>query len=143
MSETISKASVCEILADIYPTDGEKVVAVKEVDKAYEAIQQLPSTQPERMRFVQQAVNMIMHTAKSDSIKDKSFRNAARLIQNAIDGEPQDFEPIPDEPQRKKGEWTDDNACPFCGFQPWYERDIHTLSYCPNCGADMRGGMKE
>lgn len=48
MNNLISKASVCEILADIYPTDGEKVVAVKEVDKAYEAIQQLPSAQPER-----------------------------------------------------------------------------------------------
>lgn len=45
--DLISKASVCEILADIYPTDGEKVVAVKEVDKAYEAIQQLPSAQPD------------------------------------------------------------------------------------------------
>lgn len=43
------------------------------------------------------------------------------------------------QPERKAGEWTDDNACPFCGFQPWYERDIHTLSFCPNCGADMRG----
>lgn len=31
---------------------------------------------------------------------DKCFRNAARLIQNAIDGEPQDFELIPDEPER-------------------------------------------
>ena len=45
--DCVSKTSVCEILADIYPTDGEKVVAVKEVDKAYEAIQQLPSAQPE------------------------------------------------------------------------------------------------
>lgn len=43
------------------------------------------------------------------------------------------------QPERKRGEWTDDNACPFCGFQPWYERDIHSLSFCPNCGADMRG----
>lgn len=42
------------------------------------------------------------------------------------------------QPERLKGRWTDNNACPFCGFQPWYERDIHTLSYCPNCGADMR-----
>lgn len=41
---------------------------------------------------------------------------------------------------RKTGEWTSENACEFCGFQPWYENDIHTLSYCPNCGADMRGG---
>ncbi|MCR4671971.1 MAG: hypothetical protein K5637_01875 [Lachnospiraceae bacterium] len=39
--------------------------------------------------------------------------------------------------ERKTGRWTDNNACPFCGFQPWYERDIHTLSFCPNCGAKM------
>ena len=45
----------------------------------------------------------------------------------------------PAQPKRKKGKWTNENACEFCGFQPWYERDIHTLSFCPNCGADMRG----
>ena len=44
---------------------------------------------------------------------------------------------------RKTGEWTSENACEFCGFQPWYENDIHTLSFCPNCGADMRGGNHE
>lgn len=43
------------------------------------------------------------------------------------------------EPQRKKGRWTKDNACEFCGFQPWFERGIHTLSFCPNCGARMEG----
>lgn len=43
------------------------------------------------------------------------------------------------EPERKRGKWTKENACEFCGFQPWFERDIHTLSFCPNCGADMRG----
>lgn len=48
MNDLISKASVCEILADIYPTDGEKVVAVKKVDEAYEAILQLPYEQPEQ-----------------------------------------------------------------------------------------------
>lgn len=41
---------------------------------------------------------------------------------------------------RPSGEWTDMCACSICGFQPWYERDIHTLSYCPNCGAKMRSG---
>lgn len=48
-------------------------------------------------------------------------------------------EQTPAQPERKVGKWTEDNACEFCGFKPWYERDIHTLSYCPNCGADMRG----
>ena len=43
------------------------------------------------------------------------------------------------QPERKNGEWTKDCACGICGFKPWYERDIHTLSFCPNCGADMRG----
>ena len=41
------------------------------------------------------------------------------------------------QPEREKGEWTKDCACEICGFKPWYERDIHTLSFCPNCGADM------
>lgn len=40
--------------------------------------------------------------------------------------------------EREKGDWTNDASCPFCGFQPWYEKDIHTLSFCPNCGADMK-----
>ena len=35
----------------------------------------------------------------------------------------------------KTGKWGDANECSECGFQPWFERDIHTLSYCPNCGA--------
>ena len=43
------------------------------------------------------------------------------------------------QPERKKGEWTKNNSCPFCGFLPWYEGDIHTLSFCSNCGSDMRG----
>lgn len=49
---------------------------------------------------------------------------------------------IDDQPtieERKKGKWTSEEACEFCGFQPWYENDIHTLLFCPNCGADMRG----
>lgn len=42
------------------------------------------------------------------------------------------------EAERRRGKWTKENACEICGFQPWYERDIHTLSFCPHCGADMR-----
>ena len=47
MSDAISKSSVCEILADIYPTDGEKVVEVHRLDEAYDRVLQLPSAQPD------------------------------------------------------------------------------------------------
>ena len=47
------------------------------------------------------------------------------------------------QPEREKGKWTKDCACEICGFKPWYERDIHTLSFCPNCGAKMSGGEQE
>lgn len=50
MNDLIDKLSVCEILADIYPTDGEKVVGVERIDKAYEAVLTLPSAQPEIIR---------------------------------------------------------------------------------------------
>ena len=40
------------------------------------------------------------------------------------------------------GRWGENGDCSECGFQPWYERDIHTLSYCPNCGAKMDGGQE-
>ena len=32
--------------------------------------------------------------------------------------------------------------CSVCGDSPYYSNDIHTLNYCPNCGADMRGGQE-
>lgn len=49
------------------------------------------------------------------------------------------IEDAPTVEERKKGKWGENGECQFCGFQPWYENDIHTLSFCPNCGADMRG----
>lgn len=51
--------------------------------------------QNDRMKFVQEAVNTLMNSSETNSVKDKCFRNAARFVQNAIDGEPQDFERIP------------------------------------------------
>ena len=35
--------------------------------------------------------------------------------------------------------WGSKNECSGCGCQPWYERDIRFLHYCPNCGARMDG----
>ncbi len=44
---------------------------------------------------------------------------------------PADAQPV------RHGRWGKYNDCSECGCQPWYERDIHTLKYCPNCGAKM------
>lgn len=43
MDDLISKADVCEILADMYPTDGEAVISYKEIDRAYTKVQCLPT----------------------------------------------------------------------------------------------------
>ena len=48
MNDYISKSSVCEILSDLYPMDGEKVVPVKEINKAYEKIIQLQYEEPKQ-----------------------------------------------------------------------------------------------
>ena len=53
--------------------------------------------------------------------------------------------------ERPKGEWTDLStdgrhigwiACSVCGQEPPSESNLAT-DFCPNCGADMRGGDKE
>ena len=46
-------------------------------------------------------------------------------------------------PDIKIGKWTKENACSECGCQPWYERDIRSLHYCPNCGAKMEGAADD
>lgn len=37
----------------------------------------------------------------------------------------------------RHGRWGKKNECSECGCQPWFERDIRSLHYCPNCGARM------
>ena len=52
----------------------------------------------DRMKYVQETVNTMLNACTTNSIKDKVFRNAARFVQNAIDGKAPDFEKI-DEPE--------------------------------------------
>lgn len=60
------------------------------------AIESLKKDIEGRMKYVQETVSTIISICKSDSIHDKCFRNAARFVQNAIDGSDPDFELIPD-----------------------------------------------
>ena len=83
------------------------------------------------------------HGQKGEKMDDLISRQALceyALNQKDKSVSPNDIMRFPSaQPERKIGTWTKDASCPFCGFKPWYERDIHTLSFCPNCGADMRG----
>lgn len=45
--------------------------------------------------------------------------------------------PSADVVERKAGTWGKENECSECGCQPWFYHDIHTLNFCPNCGARM------
>ena len=81
------------------------------------------------------ALKKVFHAEWDDVLVwDESGETTADQFCNLVDEAPNiEAEPV------KRGKWTKVNACSLCGFQPWYERDIHTLSYCPNCGAKMEG----
>ena len=55
-----------------------------------------------------------------------------RTLEEVVDGQPT-IDPV------KHGRWNEVNACNLCGCSPWFERDIHTLNFCPKCGAKMDG----
>jgi len=87
----------------------------------------------------QQAIDAVKNTL-SEYEGDYDCRSRYGVIMDSVENLKK-LPPI--QPERKKGTWTKDASCPFCGFKPWYERDIHTLSFCPNCGADMKGKTNE
>ena len=71
--------------------------------------------------------------------------DSAEYISECISG----LEKLPSaQPERKKGKWIESDItnekyiCSICGGECWYydtQRDVAKSSYCPNCGADMRG----
>lgn len=50
--------------------------------------------------------------------------------------------PSADVVERKRGKWFKNDIgyirCPICGYNDFVER-LDYFSFCPNCGADMRG----
>lgn len=81
----------------------------------------------EALERVKQAVHTIMAIADEDTVRDKAFRNAAKLIQNAIDGEYFDFELISEQKESIKWPSTDDmsyacknipESCRHCSNHP-------------------------
>ena len=52
---------------------------------------------PDRLKYVREAISNILHHCNTNSNVDKAFRNSARLIQNALDGEYVEFEKIDEE----------------------------------------------
>ena len=62
-------------------------------DFCIDAIDNAPTVEG-RMFYVQETVNTILNSCTGNTDIDKAFRNAARLVQNAIDGKSVDFEEI-------------------------------------------------
>lgn len=69
-----------------------------------------------------------------DSVCDGDMNRTRRAAQRVIAQLP-----AVDAAQVVHARWGESAECSVCGFQPWYEHNIHTLSYCPNCGAKMDG----
>lgn len=82
----------------------------------------------------QAAIEAIEEHIKEDTVGADWYNMVRRHMKELIEVLPS---------ARRTGKWTKENACEFCGFQPWYENDIHTLSFCPNCGAKMDGERKD
>jgi hypothetical protein len=90
----------------------------------YRIIEDMPSAD----RLIKEAVSTLIHT-KGDDAVSVAFRNAGRFVQNAIDGEPPEFEEIPTGEWRlnSNGYWRctkcgaigdkSDNFCRFCGVK--------------------------
>lgn len=78
-------------LTELLPEEflSEYTDAIKMAIKALEA--------ESRMKYVQETVNTIMNACDTDSIADKAMRNAAKFVQNAIDGSYPDFEKLEQE----------------------------------------------
>ena len=68
---------------------------------------------------------------------DTSGLETANLVENILDTiPPADVRPV------VRGEWIDDGCitrCKYCGE----EKEFPHWRFCPNCGADMRGGDAE
>ena len=95
------------------------------------------------------ALEKFLSDAEMEATKRKKYVFASAL--NVIQGNVRNFPAI--EPERKKGKWIDDGTelgccCSECGvtlddyfYGALYEVRLGKMpKFCPNCGAEMRGG---
>ena len=82
----------------------------------------------------QAAIKAIHEEFDECLVWDESGQQTADEVESILTSLPTaDVAPV------RHGTWGKVNECSECGCQPWYERDIHSLHYCPNCGARMDG----
>lgn len=94
--------------------------------------------------------DLISRQAAIDALERKKDKNAKgdvggfynKIIQNDIDAL---MQLPPAQPERKKGKWIN-GVCDQCGSHAPYWAMASTYyrsSFCPNCGADMRGKQND
>ena len=114
-------------------------------------IKQLPTIQPERGQLIQEEESKM-----DDLIRRQDAVDFIKNIMPTKEGflDPRDvFDELGHVPSaEKKGKWNWDFAdngwadwtCSICGWKK--NTDIHVnlgYNFCPNCGADMRGGQND
>ena len=105
MSDLISE--VCEILSDLYPMDGEKVISIKELDKAYDKIINLRPT------CNQLATDCVSKQAVIKAVDKHTFDTDKGLCLD------EDITCILEEIQFAQPEITEDDVKEFCKKRCW------------------------
>ena len=95
-NDLISREALRKAITDYLEKRQDVLVWEQDV---YNLIDNAPTVEG-RMFYVQETVNTILNSCTGNTDIDKAFRNAARLVQNAIDGKAVDFEEI----ERSEGE---------------------------------------
>jgi predicted nucleic acid-binding Zn ribbon protein len=93
--------------------------------------------------------------AQNNSVEPKQPKTTETMM---VDGEPTEIDPLSYEvgyshgqSEPPKGEWErisfpdgEVMECTNCGYRDWVDVwEEESRNFCPNCGADMRGGYRE
>ena len=136
--DTIYRQAAIDALENIGSLD-------TEADRKYarRVFEALPSAQTDLITKIQNAIK----ATDADNAYSCGMRNCMRWCISLIDGKEPVYENCPPEQpeERQKGRWVEKEKfgiehiqCDQCGHWFLGERLIRR-SFCPNCGADMRG----
>lgn len=129
------------------PVDSVKYVS-EYADKMMSRISALPSAQPE---FTNEEIRFALKQLRvyfAIKIRDRKEGSIPIELSQLVEEIQKYFENLPSaQPEQRKGEWIEHEdglilcECSECHEKYMlYEEHVLGRNFCPNCGADMRGG---